>query len=45
MIFFLKMMKRIISGSETATTAAIIAGTFSRPNPFSRIYCIPFETR
>ena len=37
MIFLWKMMKSTISGMEMTTTAAIIAGMFSRPNPFSRI--------
>ena len=31
--------------SEITTTAAIIAGIFSLPNPFSLISCIPFDTR
>ena len=30
---------------ETTTTAAIIAGIFSRPKPFSRISWIPPLTR
>ena len=45
MIFFRKMRKRTISGTLMTTTAAIIAGVFSRPKPFSRISWIPFETR
>ena len=36
-ILFLNTRKRIISGSDTATTAAIIAGMFSLPKPFSLI--------
>ena len=36
-ILRLKMRKITISGTEIATTAAIIAGTLSRPKPFSRI--------
>ena len=31
----------MIRGREITTTAAIIAGTFSRPKPFSRISWIP----
>ena len=34
-----------MSGTEMTTTAAIIAGMFSRPKPFSRISWIPFDTR
>ena len=34
MIFLRKIRKRTISGTEMATTAAIMAGTFSRPKPF-----------
>ena len=45
MIFFRKMRKRTINGTLMTTTAAIIAGVFSRPKPFSRISWIPFETR
>jgi prepilin-type N-terminal cleavage/methylation domain-containing protein len=37
MIFFRKIRNRMISGTEMTTTAAIIAGIFSRPKPFSRI--------
>ena len=37
MIFFRKIRNRTISGREMATTAAIMAGMFSRPKPFSRI--------
>ncbi len=36
-IFFRNARNRTISGTEITTTAAIIAGTFSRPKPFSRI--------
>ena len=45
MILLRKMRNRMISGSEMTTTAAIIAGIFSRPKPFSRISWIPFDTR
>ena len=45
MIFLWKMRNRTISGIEMTTTAAIIAGIFSRPKPFSRISWIPLETR
>ena len=44
-IFLRKIKKRIISGREITTTAAIIAGIFSRPKPFSRISWIPLDTR
>ena len=37
MIFFRKIRNSTISGREMATTAAIMAGMFSRPKPFSRI--------
>ena len=37
MIFLRKSRNRMISGREMTTTAAIIAGIFSRPKPFSRI--------
>ena len=37
MIFFRKIRNRTISGTEMTTTAAIMAGMFSRPKPFSRI--------
>ena len=36
-IFLRKIRNSIISGSDTATTAAIIAGMFSLPKPFSLI--------
>ena len=45
MIFLRKIRKRTISGIEIATTAAIMAGMFSRPKPFSRISWIPLDTR
>ena len=45
MILFLKIRNMTMSGTEMTTTAAIIAGMFSLPNPFSRISWIPFETR
>ena len=45
MIFLWKIRKRIISGTEITTTAAIIAGMFSRPKPFSRISWMPLDTR
>ena len=45
MTFFLNIRNSTISGTDITTTAAIIAGTFSRPNPFSRISCMPFDTR
>lgn len=32
-----KIRNSAISGAEMTTTAAIIAGMFSRPKPFSRI--------
>ena len=34
-----------ISGTEMTTTAAIMAGIFSRPKPFSRMAWIPLDTR
>lgn len=34
-----------MSGTEITTTAAIMAGIFSRPKPFSRISWIPLDTR
>ena len=37
MIFFRKIRNRTISGREITVTAAIMAGMFSRPKPFSRI--------
>ena len=37
MIFLWKIKNRMISGTEITTTAAIMAGIFSRPKPFSRI--------
>ena len=37
MIFLRKIKNSTISGTEMTTTAAIIAGMFSRPKPFSRI--------
>ena len=37
MTFFRKTRNRTIKGREMATTAAIMAGIFSRPKPFSRI--------
>ena len=37
MIFLRKIRNRIIKGTEMTTTAAIMAGIFSRPKPFSRI--------
>ena len=37
MIFFRKIRNSTTSGREMTTTAAIMAGMFSRPKPFSRI--------
>ena len=37
MIFLWKIKNRMIRGREMTTTAAIMAGIFSRPKPFSRI--------
>ena len=37
MIFFRKIRNSTISGREMTVTAAIMAGIFSRPKPFSRI--------
>ena len=37
MIFFRNTRNSTISGAEITTTAAIMAGMFSRPKPFSRI--------
>ena len=37
MIFFRKIRNSTISGREITVTAAIMAGIFSRPKPFSRI--------
>ena len=45
MIFLRNARNRMISGTEITTTAAIIAGMFSRPKPFSRISWIPLDTR
>ena len=45
MIFLWNTRKRMISGTEMTTTAAIIAGIFSRPKPFSRISWMPLDTR
>ena len=45
MIFLWKTRNRIMRGREMTTTAAIMAGMFSRPKPFSRISWIPLETR
>ena len=45
MIFCRKIRNSTISGTEMDTTAAIIAGMFSRPKPLSRIACMPLETR
>ena len=45
MIFFRKIKNSTISGREMTTTAAIIAGIFSRPKPFSRMNWMPLETR
>ena len=45
MIFLWKMRKMMISGIEMTTTAAIIAGMFSLPNPDSRIVWMPLDTR
>jgi hypothetical protein len=44
-ILFLNTKNSTMRGTETETTAAIIPGMFCRPNPLSRIDCIPFETR
>ena len=45
MIFCRKIRNRTISGTEIETTAAIMAGMFSRPNPLSRIAWMPLDTR
>ena len=45
MIFLRKSRNSTISGTEITTTAAIMAGMFSRPKPFSRIDWMPLETR
>ena len=45
MIFFRKTRNSTISGTLITTTAAIIAGVFSRPKPFSRIAWMPLDTR
>ena len=45
MILLRKIRNSTISGTEITTTAAIIAGMFSRPKPFSRISWMPLETR
>ena len=45
MIFLRKSRNSTTSGTEITTTAAIIAGMFSRPKPFSRIDWMPLETR
>ena len=37
MILFLNSKNKTISGREMTTTAAIIAGMFSLPKPFSRM--------
>ena len=44
-IFFLKIRNSAMSGTDIATTAAIIAGMLSRPKPPSRMACMPPETR
>ena len=45
MIFRRKIRNSTISGTEMTTTAAIMAGMFSRPKPFSRISWMPLDTR
>ena len=45
MIFCRKIRNSTISGTEMDTTAAIIAGMFSRPKPLSRMACMPLDTR
>ena len=45
MIFLRKIRNRTISGRDTATTAAIMAGMFSRPKPLSRMVWMPLDTR
>ena len=45
MIFFRNARNSSTSGTEITTTAAIMAGIFSRPKPFSRISWIPLDTR
>src|SRR5699024_980643 len=45
MIFLRKARNSRISGTEMTTTAAIMAGMFSRPKPFSRISWMPLDTR
>ena len=44
-IFLRKARNSRISGTEMTTTAAIMAGMFSRPKPFSRISWMPLDTR
>ena len=45
MILSRKARNSTISGTLTATTAAIIAGISCRPKPLSRIAWIPLDTR
>ena len=45
MIFFRNRKNSRMRGTEMTTTAAIMAGMFSRPKPFSRISWIPLDTR
>ena len=44
-ICFLNTANKTKSGIETHTTAAIIAGIFSRPKPDVRSVCIPLEIK
>ena len=45
MILLRKARNSAISGTEITTTAAIMAGMFSRPKPFWRISWMPLDTR
>ena len=45
MIFLRKTKNSKISGTEMTSTAAIMAGIFSRQKPFSRMDWMPLETR
>lgn len=45
MIFFRNRKNSRMRGTEMTTTAAIMAGMFSRPKPFSRISWMPLDTR
>ena len=45
MILLRKIRNSTISGREMTTTAAIMAGMFSRPKPLSRMVWMPLDTR